>query len=136
MRIQTARILHRSERFSAAIYVSGVAVECMLRAYIVRRLEAFDERHDLASLFKSAQLESYIEPRRHREINGWLGDVWLRWKNNYRFASDARLRSEFKRLALYRGIRGNILKENARICVEAAFQLCTLGEQQWHSRKN
>ncbi|MCI5150714.1 MAG: HEPN domain-containing protein, partial [Candidatus Electrothrix sp. MAN1_4] len=46
-RIETARRLHRSGRYSAAIYFAGVSVECLLRSFIVREDPKFDQRHDL-----------------------------------------------------------------------------------------
>lgn len=135
-RIETARRLHRSGRYSAAIYFAGVSIECLLRAFIVRDAPHFDERHDLRQLCKRAELEAFIRPRHRRQANAWLGDVWTRWKNNYRFASDDRLRSEFRRLGHNRGIKGDFLKENCRIVVDAAYELRTLGERGWRSKKN
>ncbi len=133
-RIETARRLHGIERYSAAIYFAGVSIECLLRAFIVRNNPQFDQRHDLRELCKKAQLQELIHPADRRKADAWLGDVWTRWKNNYRFASDDRIRSEFKKLGHDRGIKGNFLKENSRVIVEAAYQLRTLGEKRWHSK--
>ena len=135
-RIETARRLHQNGRFSAAIYFSGVSVECLLRAYITRDDPQFDQRHDLYALFKKAQLADFIGPQNRRQVSAWLGSVWARWKNNYRFASDERLRTELRRLGHQRGVKGDFLKENSRIVVESAYQLRTLGERRWRSKKN
>lgn len=135
-RIETARRLHQGGRFSAAIYYAGVSIECLLRAIITRVDPQFDERHDLKELCKKAQLQVLIRPKDRRQADAWLGDVWMRWKNNYRFVSDDRLRSEFRRLGYNRGIRGDFLKENSRIIIEAAYQHRTLGERRCHSEKN
>lgn len=135
-RIETARRLHQSGRYSAAIYFAGVSVECLLRAIITREDPQFDERHDLRDLCKKSQLQALIKPGDRRLADAWLGDVWMRWKNNYRFVSDDRLRSEFRRLGHNRGIKGDFLKENARVVVEAAYQLRTMGERRCHSKTN
>ena len=131
-RIETARRLHRIGRYSAAIYFAGVSIECLLRAFIVREDSQFEQRHDLRELCKKAQLQALIRPVDRRQADAWLGDVWMRWKNNYRFASDDRMRVQFRKLGHNRGIKGDFLKENSRIVVESAYQLRTLGERRWH----
>ena len=135
-RADTARRLYEANRHAAAIYFAGVAVECLLRAYVVRRDPTFDSRHDLSDLFKRSELKDFIMINDRRAIGAWLGEVWSKWKNDYRYASDDRLRSEFKRLKQDRGITGDCLKENSRRVVEAALQIQTKGELQWNSKKN
>lgn len=133
-RIDTARRLHRIRQYSSAIYFAGVSIECLLRAFITREDPQFDQRHDLRELYKKAQLQALIHLADRRQADAWLGDVWMRWKNNYRFASDDRLRTHFKKLQFNRGIKGDFLKENSRIVVESAYQLRTLGEKRWEKR--
>ena len=133
-RMETARRLHQSGRYSAAIYFAGVSIECLLRAIIGREDTQFDQRHDLRELCKKSQLQALIRPEDRRQADAWLGEVWMRWKNNYRFVSDDRLRAEFRKLGHNRGIRGDSLKENSRVVVESAFQLRTLGEKRCHSK--
>lgn len=134
-RIETSRRLHRIGRYSAAIYFAGVSVECLLRSFIVREDPKFDQRHDLRALCKKAQLSAFIRPQDRRRTTAWLGNVWTRWKNSYRFAADERIRTEFRRLGHNRGIKGDFLKENSRIVVESAYQLRTLGERRCRSKK-
>jgi HEPN domain-containing protein len=133
-KIATARQLHRMGRYSAAIYFSGVSIECLLRAFIVRKNPEFDSRHDLSDLYKKSQLQDIIHPKNHREAGAWLGDIWTRWKNNYRYVSDDRLKVQFRRLRLNRGIKGDFLKENSNIAVNSALNLWTLGERRWASK--
>ena len=114
-----------------AVYFAGVGVECLLRAYITRENPQFDERHDLRELFKQSQICDFIGPNHVKDANIWLGDVWMRWKNNYRYVEDERLRSEFKRLQYDRGVKGDFLKENARKTVNAAIRLQAIGERRW-----
>ena len=135
LRVESARKLHKECRFSAAIYLAGVGIECLLKAYIVRQNPEFDERHDLRDLLKSSDLMSFVQTKDRKQVGAWLSDIWARWKNNYRYASDARLKTEFKRLELDRGIEGDFLKENSRLVIESALQLQAKGEDQWHSKK-
>ena len=134
-RIESARQMHDHARYSVAIYLAGISVECLLRAFITRKTCEFDARHDLQELFKQAALEDLIPHKRRREAGAWLGTVWARWKNNYRYVSDDRLRSEFKRLKHDRGIHGDFLKENSRYVVNCAYELRTIGELQWRRLK-
>lgn len=135
-RLEVARRLHNEGRYSEAIYLAGVAIECLLRSFILRTEPQFDGCHDLSELYKKAQLEDLVHDEDRQRAAVWLGDVWARWKNNYRYASDSRLRTEFRRLAHNRGIQGDFLKENSRIVVDAALELRTLGERRCHSKKS
>jgi HEPN domain-containing protein len=51
-RIKDANLLHDEERYPLAMYDSGLAVECLLRAFRVLRYPAFDARHDLWLLWR------------------------------------------------------------------------------------
>jgi hypothetical protein len=135
-RIQTARILHNDSQYAAAIYFAGVAIESLLRAFVTRDDPEFDERHDLRELYKRSQIVDLIGPDHQRRAGEWLGDVWSRWKNNYRFASNDRLRAEFRNLKHNPGIKGDYLKKNSNIALDSALSLWTLGERKWHSKKN
>src|SRR5580700_10106509 len=54
-RLRQAHHLHdEGSSFALAIYVGGVAVECLLRAFKGRRDPTFDERHDLLRLFAAS----------------------------------------------------------------------------------
>src|SRR5262245_11595824 len=54
-RMRQAHLLFQDgASYALAIYVGGVAVECMLRAFKGRRDRVFDERHDLLNLLRSS----------------------------------------------------------------------------------
>lgn len=44
---QAQHLYHEGASFALAIYVGGVAVECLLRAFKGRRDPAFDEKHGI-----------------------------------------------------------------------------------------
>ena len=139
-RMDTARHLYENDRFSAAIYFAGVAVECIFRAYIYRKDQTFNERHDLGSMYSETGISDLVNSKECRSIGSCLGILWTRWKNNYRYASDDRLCSEFYRLNYHRYnncayIKGNYLKENSRMVLEAACEIHALGERKWQSKK-
>jgi hypothetical protein len=133
-RIGAAYAMYASARFVDALYLAGVAVECVLRAYATDESDEFEARHDLLRLLKTATLERFVGQKKSQTISAALGEVWARWKNNYRYASDSRLRTEIKRLQLDRGIKGDALKENARVALENALTIVNKGTFQWKKK--
>src|SRR5260221_1555527 len=51
---QALHLYQEGASFALAIYVGGVAVECLLRAFKGRRNPIFDEKHDLLRLFAAS----------------------------------------------------------------------------------
>jgi len=134
--IVSARRLHKQRRYPAAIYLAGVAVECLLLAYKTRENPVFESRHDLGNLLKESGIAEFIRPKDRKKLSVQMGDVWARWKNNYRFASHARLTSEFRRLSLDRDIRGEILKPNSDTIINNAAEIINMGVRRWTSKRN
>ena len=81
--------------YALAIYVGGVAVECLLRAYKGRRDPTFDERHDLLRLFAASGILR-LDRNKLRAIN-WterqidehlqtlrvaVNEIYRLWKNS------------------------------------------------------
>ncbi len=109
-RIKQAHYLYREgSSYSLAMYVAGVAVECLLRAFRARKNPEFESRHDLLSLFaESGMLKVAQEKLR---AGGWsaeeiashvktmraaVNDVYILWHNNYRYASENRVLTDSK----------------------------------------
>lgn len=80
-RLEDARVLLEKDRYAAAYYLSGYAIECGLKACIAKRTKQFDlppKRqtidkiyvHDLTVLVKSAELQNTLEAdsKRDREF--------------------------------------------------------------------
>ena len=135
-RVEDARRLHRTERYPAAIYLSGVAVESLLYAYRLKEDANFKARHDLPSLLKESGIARFIESNDRRKLGGLLSDLWARWKNNVRYASDSRLRTHFKKLKLDREVKGDFLKENSRVALDSALGIVGIGARRWNLRKS
>src|SRR5437764_8634443 len=55
-RMRQAQHLYRQGKghYALAMYVAGLAVECVLRAYMVKRKREFESRHDLLLLLKES----------------------------------------------------------------------------------
>jgi hypothetical protein len=149
-RMRQAQYLYRNPEgssFALAIYIGGVAVECLLRAFKGRRNPTFDEKHNLLRLFAASGMLRVDRETLHRK--GWsdnqidshlrtlqiaVNDVVRLWANNYRFASEERLRSHLKQVTGYqKRIKGDYLKEQARRFLNSAEQFIQKGVVQWHA---
>lgn len=131
IRIATGGILYEAGRYGACIYTVGVAVECILRAWRVRSDPQFDAAHDLPALLKQSGLASFVPEKRRTELSAALGEVWSRWRNAYRYAPDGRVKSDLHERDLLVGIKGDALKENARIALENGYDIVNLGVARW-----
>jgi len=144
-RMKQAWGLYREDAsYALAMYVAGVAVECMLRAFKMRKDPAYDEKHDLRRLFRASgmiqvdprdlisqglsekQADQYI-----RDLQASLNEIYSLWSNDFRYASENRLRSRLKSLKLDRGLRGDFLKANARKLLNSAQSFIDKGVLQW-----
>ena len=144
-RMRQAQHLYREgASFALAIYVGGVAVECLLRAFKARHDPTFDERHNLLRLFAAsgmlrvdrdrlrainwtdAQIEAHL-----RALQAAVNNVYRLWSNNYRFVSEDRLRSHLKEITGYRKIKGDYLKEQTRRFLVSAQTFIDKGVVLW-----
>jgi hypothetical protein len=132
-RLVDAQLLYDNKRYALSLYISGLAVECLLRAFRLLKDPHFDARHDLTELLGVSELELIVPIKYRHEIIEATGIIFTRWKNDIRFASGNRLRRHFKRLKLDRGIRGDFLKENCRIALQAATTIIRIGGSRWHA---
>jgi hypothetical protein len=147
-RMNQAQHLYREGAgyYALAMYAAGLAVECILRAFLLKRgKEEFESRHDVLLLAKEsgmldvdrAQLKAkgltdkQVEAH-EKALSGSVNDVYVLWRNNYRFASEARVLAHLKRMRLYEGVKGDLLKANALRLLNAAQRFLDKGVLQWH----
>ncbi len=60
-----------------------------------------------------------------------MNDVFILWQNNYRFASETRLLAHLKKMRLYQGAKGDLLKAKAYDLLKAAQRFINRGVLQW-----
>jgi HEPN domain-containing protein len=124
-RMSQAQHLYRegAGHFALAMYAAGLAVECLLRAYLVGRKREFESRHDLLLLFKeSGILDVNLDKLKAKGLTDeqieahqkalWsaVNEVFILWRNNYRFASEARLLAYLKKMKLYQKTKADLLR--------------------------
>jgi hypothetical protein len=147
-RIKQARILYRrsdDDCYAIAMYTAGVAVECLLRAFKLLQTAEFDERHDLLALFAHSRMRqlndellekrpsSQRASRSAQDISAWMSDVYNLWANDYRYASEDRLRSELTSRRKIHGVKGDVLKAGACRLLNSAEMLIERGAVIWTS---
>jgi len=144
-RMRQAQYLYdEGSSFALAIYVGGVAVESLLRAFKGRRDPTFDEKHHLLRLFAASGMLRVDRAKLRAknwsdaQIDLHLGtlktaanEIFRIWANNYRFASEERLRSHLKKITGYRKMKGDNLKERARQFLNSAQMFIDKGVVQW-----
>jgi hypothetical protein len=130
--------------YALAMYTAGLAVECLLRAYMIKRKREFESRHDLLLLFKESGILSMDADKmkakgltdeqiqQHRKVL-WssVNEVFILWRNNYRFASEARLLAYLKKMKLYQGAKGDVLKAKSYDLLKAVQRFLDKGVLQW-----
>lgn len=134
---QAWRLYHQGESYALAMYVAGVAVECMLRAYKLRKDSVIDERHNLVRLFETCGImdsarkgRRQVEERTHR-LRTAIRAISFSWANDYRYTSEQRMRTHLRTLNLHLRIRGDWLKPNALQLLNAADTIVTAGTELW-----
>lgn len=123
--------LYDEQEHVLAIYVAGVAVEALFRAYRVDVDPEFRARHALYELAKESRFAERVPAAAFDKYSADLGAVASRWSNSHRYRSADALLRFLKRGRLDRGIKGDPLKENARRAINAAMDLVTLGVRLW-----
>ncbi len=148
-RIRQASEIHEAgNRYALAMYCSGLAVECMLRAIHWQKDSSFEGRHDLSELFRASGFLEIHEDRARRKrrteeeiarsaviIREAMSLASTLWNNNLRFASEASLRAYLKRNGRLRGIRGDALKKNSSDLLNAAQVIVREGTELWNLQK-
>jgi len=147
-RMRQAQTLSKEgDAYALSMYCSGLAVECLLRAFRWKQDQSFEGRHDLNDLLRaSGILRVNDESMRRRgkdeeeilsasrEFRAAMNEILILWHNNLRFASEARLRAHLAGLKRVQGIKGDPLKKNASDLLDAAKLIVNKGMVLWDSQ--
>jgi len=141
--VQAWALFHRRD-YAPAMFVAGVGVECLLRGFILRRTNVLETGHDIPLLFRESRIKPLAIERQeavglseaglNRYSRQWdtaLATMSSRWSNDFRYASESRLRAHLKRMGLDRGVRGDFARFQARRLIEAAEWAISEGSQLW-----
>ena len=140
-RMDAANRLLEDEEWVLAYYVAGVAIECILYAYLLRANLTREDRHHLQQLATNSQfVEQFKNEDQRDQITADLVDATRRWHNDFRYRSVDSLRKFLNRRELYRTpdrrfVQGDIVKYQAQILLDAANRIVTWGNERWNSLK-
>lgn len=136
-RIGEAQTLYEEEAWVLSMYVSGLAIECLLQAFAFRDGATHDARHDLRAWLRKCP-GAVIDV-----ISKNAGDEWSRlnsvWSNEIRFYSASGLLRYLRNRKLNRGIKtgsegpAGIVKVNASRLIGDARKVHGKGISLWHS---
>ncbi len=134
--MKVAQELFGAHRYVLSLYTAGLSVECMLRAYRRRIQEQLDERHDLNRLARTGRFFDAAPRSRLGAVGAAMGNVVTRWQNDHRFRSEESLRKFLTRKRLFRDvqgrtIKGDIVRENCRIVLDASLEIVAVGAIKW-----
>jgi hypothetical protein len=101
-RLQDFKHLSKEQdRIIFTVYSAGVAIECMLRAYILKYNPMFDSKHDLENLLIDSKLTTLFDEGNKKEqkereaIIVAIKQAKKVWNNNLRYYSEKRLKRQF-----------------------------------------
>lgn len=145
---QARTVVRDASSYALAMYLAGLAVESMLRAFRWAEDTSFEGRHDLMELLKASRLlttnDEYMRGRGLSDLAIQESGVALRakmneiiglWHNNLRFCSEQSLLAHLKRIGKAKGSKGDPLKKNAVDLTNAAQTVIDRGVELWVSRK-
>lgn len=127
--ISLAQELHDANRYVMSHYLAGLAVECILRAYLYRLSPVFSGRHDLQILYRDAKFDSIVAPEDNERVNTAVIEVTRRWTNSHRYGSEDALRLFLRRARI--GRTGKFVRESSRRIVEDAAIIVEIGVKEW-----
>ena len=124
-------MLYRDGHYALTTYVSGLSVECLFRGFRAKKGLPFRSDHSLEPLSEEAGFPELVPALDRQQFVTAFGELLLRWRNSHRFRSNDVLRRYLKGLKLDRGIKGDFVKENARIASSAAIEVIGIGVRLW-----
>jgi len=116
------------------VYCAGVAIECMLRAFITKNNVEFDSKHDLDKLLIDSGVLSLIETQEEKEeLIVAIKKAKNLWNNNLRYFSDKRLKrlighelaqTKYKDVTKY-------FNDKCQALFDAAYLITETGKTKW-----
>lgn len=116
-----------------SLYCAGVAIECMLRAYLLKETTEFDAKHNLEKLYEQSKIAKLLEANEKEIISAAVKNANKLWNNNLRYTSDKRM----KRLIAHEIVRtnfkdiGKYLNKYYSDIFEATEILIKTGQAKW-----
>jgi hypothetical protein len=112
-------------------YLSGLAVECILRAYRWKIDSEWSGRHVLPKLYWEAKFDGLVADSEREEMAEKFGTITSRWSNNHRYASPSKLVKLLNDVGPTKNVKGDKLKKNSQEMYDAAEFIVGIGKRKW-----
>ena len=122
------------EQYFLSHYLSGLAVECHLRAYLRRAKDQFDSRHDLRDFAKEAKFFEVVPQNRAGDFSVKFSTLNLRWRSNHRYYSERQFLDYMTDIRAEFDVKGDRWKNLARTILNLAYDVINQGEAKWDSK--
>lgn len=133
--LETAQWLHEQAHYYTSHYFSGLAVECMLRAYLRRITKDFESRHDLYELAKEARFFDIVPRNIQEEYGAKLQELNQRWRSNHRYFSERQVKDYWNSIRADYGTKGDAIKQASRVVFNLADSIVSMGVVKWQQTK-
>ncbi len=133
-RLKESRSAFENHDYTLAMYLGGVAVECVLQAIALRSGSQHDARHDLTKWLEKCP-QSLQNSIKGKSAGAWSLLLAI-WDNGLRYLSEQGTLGYLRQKKANRGISGGpraIIRENARRLITAADIIHNEGVAQWVS---
>jgi len=115
-------------------YLSGLAVECHLRAWLRRKTKDFDSRHDLQLLAKESGFYNIVPYELTSTFSANFEMINIRWRSNHRYYSERQLLDYLNSTRAEFNVKGNRWKNLARTLLNCASEIMNQGDAKWNKR--
>lgn len=105
-RMAEAWLCHSHARYVCAVYLGGLAVECILQAHAIRLGSARDARHDL-HLWLSQCPAKLQRAMTNESVRRAWSQTFAVWRNQLRYYSEDAMLGYLRQKQLTRGLRGH-----------------------------
>ncbi len=129
-----------TQDYFLAHYLAGLAVECHLRAYLLRVTTEFNSRHDLRELATELGFYKIVPAAQVSAFSAKFSLLNIRWRSNHRYYSERQfldymteIGAEFSKKGAR--VAGNRWKNVSRTALNLAHEIINQGEAKWESGK-
>jgi HEPN domain-containing protein len=131
--LERAQVELDGKQYYLAHYLSGLAVECHLRAWLRRKTNQFDARHNIERLARESGYYNHLPKTQEDALSAVLGEISVRWRSDHRFFSVLRLLGHFN--AIRAEMNSNGLSDRwerlARRLFDDANIIIEQGDKKW-----
>ncbi len=130
--LERALWLHENEEYFLAQYITGLSVECHLRAYLRLLTDEFTSRHDLRLLARESRFLSIVPRGLEDKFYADFEQLNLRGQSNHRFYSKRQLLDHMNLINAGFNEKGERWKNLSRVNCNLADNIIRQGEANWN----